>query len=516
LLALPDPLAEAQRNGTDFELLLHQASDELVSLLPETAATPSALPSPNWRDELAWRLADHLATLRSALWDLQAAAAPEHTVHRLRTIASAFEELAWSADYSFLYHRKRHLFHIGYRVAEQELDAGFYDLLASESRLTSLLAIAKGDVPVRHWASLGRPFYAVGTEAGLRSWSGSMFEYLMPTLVLHEPHGSVLRNAGHASIREQISFARAHSVPWGISESAYAGRDHTLAYQYAPQGVPRLALRRTPPDELVIAPYATALAAQIAPHSAAANFAVMQSMAARARYGFIEALDFTSTRLSSGEAYAPVSTFMAHHQGMSIVSLANVLLKGRRSVGAWPIRTVEAVASLLHERRRAKCRCFMHHPPVRRRRPCNAVAQRCCVRSTGRVGHRADRMCCRTAATASRCDPTVPAGAAVAPPASRARATMRCAMRRAASSTCAGTGAASEAVPCSSRCRSPSTRHLTRPPRTRASSTPTACASTRRGPACKRTPRCGSARKTTSSSARSSCATSATNRSRSN
>lgn len=350
LLALPDPLAEAQREGGDFELLLRQASDELVSLLPETAATPSALPSPNWRDELAWRLADHLATLRSALWDLQAAAAPEHTVHRLQTIASAFEELAWSADYSFLYHRKRHLFHIGYRVAEQELDAGFYDLLASESRLTSLLAIAKGDVPVRHWASLGRPFYAVGTEAGLRSWSGSMFEYLMPTLVLHEPHGSVLRNAGHASIREQISFARAHAVPWGISESAYAGRDHTLAYQYSPQGVPRLALRRTPPDELVIAPYATALAAQIAPHSAAANFAVMQSMAARARYGFIEALDFTPARLSSGEAYAPVSTFMAHHQGMSIVSLANVLLKGQAQRWGMANPHVEAVASLLHER----------------------------------------------------------------------------------------------------------------------------------------------------------------------
>jgi cyclic beta-1,2-glucan synthetase len=354
LLALADPLAEAQRHTATFEHLLLQAADDLSSLLPaslpaETAALSAHSP-PSWRDELAWHLGDHLATLRSALWDVQAAATSTQTVERLQALAASFEALAWSADFGFLYHRKRHLFHIGYRVAEQQLDAGFYDLLASESRLTSLLAIAKGDVPVRHWASLGRPFYAVGTQAGLRSWSGSMFEYLMPSLVLDEPHGSVLRNAGHAAIREQISFAKAHAVPWGISESAYAGRDHTLAYQYAPQGVPRLALRRTPPDELVIAPYATALAAQIAPHRAAANFSALQALAARARYGFIEALDFTPVRLSGGETYAAVGTFMAHHQGMSIVSLANVLLNGQAQRWGMANAHIEAVASLLHER----------------------------------------------------------------------------------------------------------------------------------------------------------------------
>ncbi|HEX3139980.1 MAG TPA: glucoamylase family protein, partial [Rhizobacter sp.] len=228
--------------------------------------------------------------------------------------------------------------------------ASFYDLLASEARLTSLLAIAKGDVAVRHWASLGRPFYAVGAEAGLRSWSGSMFEYLMPSLLLHEPHGSVLRGAGHAAIHEQIAFGKAHAVPWGISESAYAGRDHTLAYQYAPQGVPRLALRRTPQHELVIAPYATALAAQLAPRRAAANLHALQTLAARARYGYIEALDFSPARLSGGESFAPVCTFMAHHQGMSLVALANVLLDG--VVQRWGMGNahVEAVASLLHER----------------------------------------------------------------------------------------------------------------------------------------------------------------------
>ncbi len=295
-------------------------------------------------------LSGHLLAVAQACLELARSPAEEAVTPRLEAIARDCEQLAWQADFCFVYHRKRHLFHIGYRVAEQQLDAGFYDLLASESRLTSLLAIAKGDVPVGHWASLGRPFFAVGADAGLRSWSGSMFEYLMPSLVLDEPHGSVLQGASHAALQEQMAFARAQGVPWGISESAYAGSDHTLAYQYAPQGVPRLALRRTPPDELVIAPYATALAAQIAPHRACLNFAALQALAPRAPYGFIEALDFTPARQNSGEAFTPVATFMAHHQGMTIVALANVLLGG--VVRRWGMANahIEAVASLLHER----------------------------------------------------------------------------------------------------------------------------------------------------------------------
>ena len=298
-------------------------------------------------------LSGHLLAVAQACQELAGAAQPPDPADapaRLRALATQCEKLAWEADFGFLYHRKRHLFHIGYRVAEQELDASFYDLLASESRLTSLLAIAKGDVPVRHWASLGRPFYAVGADAGLRSWSGSMFEYLMPSLVLDEPRGSVLRGAGKAALREQIAFALSHLVPWGISESAYAGRDHTLAYQYAPQGVPRLALRRTPPDELVVAPYATALAAQIAPRRAARNFEALQRLGARVHYGFIEALDFTPARQEGEQRFTPVLTFMAHHQGMSIVALANVLLGGVAQRWGMGNPHIQAVSSLLHER----------------------------------------------------------------------------------------------------------------------------------------------------------------------
>jgi cyclic beta-1,2-glucan synthetase len=265
-------------------------------------------------------------------------------------LAARCERLAWEPEFGFLYHASRHLLHIGYRVAEHQLDDSLYDLLASESRLTSLLAIAKGDVPVRHWAALGRPFHAVGSLAALRSWSGSMFEYLMPTLVLAEPHGSVLHEAGVAAVIEQQAFARAQGVPWGISESAYAGCDHTLAYQYAPQGVPRLALRRTPPDELVIAPYATALAAQLLPHRARQNYAALQTLGARDTLGFIEALDFTPTRQTGSAGMTPVRTFMAHHQGMSIVALANVLLHGVAQRWGMANPCIEAVSSLLHER----------------------------------------------------------------------------------------------------------------------------------------------------------------------
>ena len=278
-----------------------------------------------------------------------AGASPE-AVARLQALARAFEQLAWEAEFGFLYDPRRHLFHIGYRVAEQQLDAGYYDLLASESRLTSLWAIAKGDVPVRHWAALGRPFFAVGALAGLRSWSGSMFEYLMPGLVLQEPYGSALQGACRAAVVEQMAFAAKLGVPWGMSESAYAASDHTLAYQYAPQGVPRLALRRTPPDELVIAPYATVLAAQVAPRDALVNLAVLQGMVPRTALGFIEALDFTASRQGGGEAFTPVSTFMAHHQGMSLVALANLLLDGVAQRWGMANPAIEAVASLLHER----------------------------------------------------------------------------------------------------------------------------------------------------------------------
>ncbi len=343
LVETRNPLAEIGADTDHMRHRIEQAAAEIDAWLPPLDF--DAAPTPAHR--LGWAGLDHLATLRSALRD---AVPGIDAVARLRSIAVDCQRLARAPDFAFLFHRKRRLFHIGFRVAEHQLDAGFYDLLASEARATGLWAIAKGDVPASHWAALGRPFYAVGALAGLRSWSGSMFEYLMPMLVLDEPHGSVLHSATQAAVIEQIAYAREHHAPWGISESAYAGSDHTLAYQYAPQGVPRLALRRTPLDELVVAPYATALAAQVAPHRAASNLHRFEQARARLRYGFIEALDFTPARQSGNEGVARVYTFMAHHHGMSIVALANVLLD--RAPRRWGMRDprIEAVSSLLHER----------------------------------------------------------------------------------------------------------------------------------------------------------------------
>ncbi|MDN3920642.1 GH36-type glycosyl hydrolase domain-containing protein [Roseateles violae] len=269
---------------------------------------------------------------------------------RLRVIGQRLREIALEADFAALYDRERRLLHIGYRADSQQLDDNHYDLLASEARLTSLLAIAKGDVPVEHWSALGRPLYAEGHELGLKSWSGSMFEYLMPSLVLDEPPGSVLGQAVRSAVIEQRAEGAKQGTPWGISESAIAGQDHTLAYQYGPQGAPRLALRRTPRDERVLAPYATLLALEIDPCAAVANLRALQELGARRAMGFIEALDYTPQRQAEGSSFTLVQTYMTHHQAMGLVALCNLLADEAPRRWAMSDAHLRAVGSLLHER----------------------------------------------------------------------------------------------------------------------------------------------------------------------
>lgn len=297
-------------------------------------------------------LCGHLLALAGAcdalLIDPQSTADPSVSA-RLQALVARCRQLASEPQFGFLYHPRKRLLHIGYRVADSALDNSFYDLLASEARLASLWAIAKGDVPAEHWGALGRPFYGVGRHAALRSWSGSMFEYLMPALVLDEPVGSALNAAARSAIYEQKRYGQRHDVPWGVSECAYAAGDHTLAYQYAPQGVPRLALRRTPADDLVVAPYATGLAAMFDRPAAEANFLSFESLQARAEWGFIEALDFSPERQQGGSRFQPVSTFMAHHQGMTLVALANVLLDGAPRRWTMASARLRAVSGLLQE-----------------------------------------------------------------------------------------------------------------------------------------------------------------------
>ena len=268
----------------------------------------------------------------------------------LHAIALHCEKLCHDMNFRGLYNAKRHLFHIGLRVHEHVLDASYYDLLASESRLASFLAIAKGDVPRRHWMALGRAFLSVGVTPGLKSWSGSMFEYLMPSLVMREPDQGLLRMSGLAAVAEQQVYGHDHSLPWGVSESAYFAQDHTLAYQYSPFGVPRLALRRTPPADQVVAPYASVMATMLAPHEAIANLRRLEALQMRGEFGFMDAVDFTAARQPHAEPFSIVKNYMAHHQGMSLVALCNVLCAQapQRWFSAAPL--VQAYETLLHER----------------------------------------------------------------------------------------------------------------------------------------------------------------------
>jgi len=288
------------------------------------------------------------ATQRSIESHRRDLAPPEND--RLETLEEKARALAGEMDFGFLLDRERRLLSIGYRVADGQLDPSCYDLLASEARLASFVAIAKGDVASRHWFRLGRAVTPVGHGAALISWSGSMFEYLMPSLVMRAPAGSLLEQTSRLVVRRQIAYGAELDVPWGVSESAYNVRDLELTYQYSNFGIPGLGLKRGLGENAVIAPYATALAAMVDPGAAARNFVRLTAAGALGRYGFYEALDYTPARLPEGKKVAMVRAFMAHHQGMSVVAIANALLDGRMRARFHAEPIVQATDLLLQER----------------------------------------------------------------------------------------------------------------------------------------------------------------------
>ena len=260
--------------------------------------------------------------------------------------------MALAMDFAFLLDPERKLLSIGYSLADNSLDPSCYDLLASEARLASLFAIAKGDVPTRHWFRLGRAATPLGSGSALISWSGSMFEYLMPSLVMRAPVGSLLEQTNRLVVDAADSpMADRLGIPWGISESAYNARDIEFTYQYSNFGVPGLGLKRGLSENVVIAPYATGLAAMVDPQRRATRTSpALQRLGARGRYGFYEALDFTRSRLPEGEDVAIVRSFMAHHQGMTIVAIANTLHDGQMRARFHREPMIQASELLLQER----------------------------------------------------------------------------------------------------------------------------------------------------------------------
>ncbi|OEZ60065.1 N,N'-diacetylchitobiose phosphorylase [Duganella sp. HH105] len=254
----------------------------------------------------------------------QGAAAAHERMRELSELARRCGAYA-QMEYGFLYNTTTSLLAIGYNVTERRLDASYYDLLASEVRLASFVAIAQGQLPQEHWFALGRQLCIVAGKPVLLSWSGSMFEYLMPLLVMPNYPSTLLDQTYNAVIDAQIDYGKRRSVPWGISESGYNTVDASLNYQYRAFGVPGLGLKRGLADDLVIAPYATMLGLMVQPEAACLNLQKMAGMGYMGRYGFFEAIDYTASRLPRGQSAAVIRSFMVHHQGMGLLALSYLL-----------------------------------------------------------------------------------------------------------------------------------------------------------------------------------------------
>ena len=249
----------------------------------------------------------------------------EGLVSSCQALGAQAEAYFQAMNFNFLFNSQRQVFHIGYNVETETLDSNHYDLLASEARIASLLAIAKGDVPLSHWLHLGRPITRVNGAQALLSWGGTMFEYLMPPLLMRHYEGTLLEQSCRAAIAHQIAYARQKDVPWGISEAGYYGFDANMNYQYRGFGVPGLGFRRDLDEDLVITPYASLIALPMYPQAVMRNIARLVERQMLGHYGFYEAIDYTDSRLHLGQESAIVHSYMVHHQGMILLALTNHL-----------------------------------------------------------------------------------------------------------------------------------------------------------------------------------------------
>ncbi|MCX5805829.1 MAG: cyclic beta 1-2 glucan synthetase [Proteobacteria bacterium] len=291
---------------------------------------------------------------RKQLDDLQEAV--NEASRRARERIGIIEELVSQSgelariDYEFLYDKNRHLSAIGYNVSENRCDVSYYDLLASEARLASFVGISQGQLPQESWFALGRLLTTAAGEPVLLSWSGSMFEYLMPLLIMPTYDQTLLDETYKAVVARQIEYGKKRGVPWGVSESGFNTIDGHLNYQYSAFGVPGLGLKRGLAGEMVVAPYASALALMVAPEDACINLEELTAKGFEGRYGFYEAIDYTPTHLPHGQLSAVVRSFMAHHQGMSLLSLAYLLLNRPMQRRFESDPSFQAIILLLQER----------------------------------------------------------------------------------------------------------------------------------------------------------------------
>ena len=314
------------------------------ALLPEEKQAASA-----WCESFEVQLRNTLSLADTLLRDVQ-------------TISARAEAYIQAMNFGFLYDPQRKVFHIGYNVDTGQPDSSYYDLLASEARVTSLLAIAKGDVPQNHWLHLARPITQVDGARVLLSWSGTMFEYLMPTLLtLHYPE-TLLDQSCRAAVQYQISYGQSKHVPWGISESSFHYFDANQIYQYRAFGVPGLGYKRGLGEDLVITPYASLLALPFAPQSVLQNLERFKKMDMVGLYGLYEAADFTAERLGTGQDYAVVRTYMAHHQGMILLALCNTLCKDSMIRRFHSDPQIETVRLLLQEQTPIRAPIERLHP----------------------------------------------------------------------------------------------------------------------------------------------------------
>ena len=298
-----------------------------AELRRETERIPSLDALATLRHRWEARLAQVLSPEIARPWIQGFHTASEHATLRidsLRQLADRCAELG-EIELDFLYDPERHLLSIGFNLDTHKLDPGFYDLLASECRLASYLSVANGQLPLEHWFHLGRRLAPGGGPPVLASWSGSMFEYLMPLLVMPTYAGTLLHETCTGAVRRQIRYARHVGIPWGISESGYNQVDAHHIYQYRPFGVPMLGMKRGLADDLVLAPYASAMALMVAPVESCRNLKRLAAAGAIGRFGLYEAVDYTPARVPSGEAFAIVRSWMAHHSGMSLLAIDYLL-----------------------------------------------------------------------------------------------------------------------------------------------------------------------------------------------